>query len=60
MKRRQIETANGENQTLALVKSLPDVAGSLQIHELNVGEDLLRTLGRGLARLTGKEARSER
>jgi regulator of protease activity HflC (stomatin/prohibitin superfamily) len=31
LKRRQIETANGENQTLALVKSLPDVAGSLQI-----------------------------
>ena len=54
LKRRQIETTNGENQTLALVKSLPDVAGSLQIHELNVGDDLLRTLGRGLARLTGK------
>ena len=56
LKRRQIETANGEDQTLALVKSLPAVAGSLKIHELNVGEDLARTLGRGLARLSGKEA----
>lgn len=55
LKRRQIETANGEDQTLALVKSLPDVATALQIHELNVGDDLVRTLGRGLARLTGKE-----
>lgn len=60
LKRRQIETANGEDQTLALVKSLPGVAASLQIHELNVGEDLVQTLGRGLARLTGKEARNER
>lgn len=60
LKRRQIETANGENQTLALVKSLPEVAASLQIHELNVGEDLMRTLGRGLARLTGKETTNER
>jgi hypothetical protein len=54
LKRRQIETANGENQTLALVKSLPNVASALRIHELNVGDNLVRTLGRGLARLTGK------
>ncbi len=54
LKRRQIETANVENQTLALVKSLPAVAASLQIHELHLGDDLLRKLGIGLARLTRK------
>lgn len=59
LKRRQIETANAENPTLALVKALPAVAGSLQIHELNVGDDLMRRLGRGLAGLTGKEASRE-
>ena len=59
LKRRQIETANGENQTLALVKSLPAVAASLQIHELNLGDDLMRTLGTGLARLTLEGASRE-
>ena len=59
LKRRQIETANGENETLALVKSLPAVAASLQIQELNLGDDLMRTLGTGLARLKGKGASRE-
>ncbi len=57
--RRQIETANREDRALAFIKALPAIAEGLAIHELNLGEDLWRTLGRGIARLTEKEASHE-
>jgi len=59
LKRRQIETANGENPILALVKGLPGLAASLKVHKLNVREDTVVALGRALMTATGKGERHE-
>jgi hypothetical protein len=54
MSRRRIETNNVEDVKLALVNHLPEIAGALQIKELNITDDTLGRLGRALAGLLTK------
>jgi len=53
-RRKQIETANTEDHTLALVKQLPAALGALKVNELNLSDDSLRLLVRGLGRALEK------
>lgn len=43
-KRRQIATANTENPAVVLAREFVNIAGLLQIKELNLGDDALRSL----------------
>lgn len=59
LKRRQTETANMQNPTLALVKELPVILSSLAVNELNVREDTVMALGRAMMSVTQKGERHE-
>jgi hypothetical protein len=48
-RRRQIETSNTEDRTLALVKQMPAALGALKVNELNLGNASLRALVRSLS-----------
>ena len=54
-KRRQIETANTADRALAMVERLPEALASLNIKELNLGDDPLRTLCAALSRACQKD-----
>jgi len=58
MARRRIETANGADAALALVNQLPAIAGALRINELNLTEDTVARLGRGLSEFLTKAAKA--
>jgi regulator of protease activity HflC (stomatin/prohibitin superfamily) len=60
-RRKQIGTSNLEDLGLALVRQLPVALGALKVNELNLGDEWLQALRRGLGRaLSGlKAARDE-
>ena len=47
-KRMQIETSNTEDHGLALVRQMPALLGALKVNELNLGENTLGKLMRGV------------
>lgn len=49
-RRKHIETSNTEDRALALIKHMPAALGALKVNELNVSDDTLRALIRGLGR----------
>ena len=50
-----IATANTEDRALALVKQLPAALGALNISDLRLGDDVLRTLAAGIGRVLNSE-----
>jgi regulator of protease activity HflC (stomatin/prohibitin superfamily) len=50
-RRLQIETANMEDPSLALLRQMPAALGALKVHELHLSEISLRSLMRGLKSL---------
>jgi hypothetical protein len=50
MKRRQIEAADTEDHTLALVRQLPAALGAMNLTDIHLGDDMLRSLVVSLGR----------
>jgi len=50
-RRKQIDTSNMEDRTLALVRQIPAALGALKVNQLNLGDTSLHTLLRGLSRV---------
>ncbi len=55
-RRRQIETSNMEDRTLALVRQMPAALGALKVHELNLSDASLRELLHSLSAALGQSS----
>lgn len=55
-RRKQIETSNMEDRTLALVRQMPAAFGALKVNQLNLGDISLHTLVRGVSQALDSSA----
>ncbi len=55
-RRKQIETSNMEDRTLALVRQMPAALGALKVHELNLSDASLRELLHSLSAALGQSS----